>query len=494
MKHRKKYVRVLLSFSLALCLCVYGLSVSWAAKSSEANETSKKSEQNLASADDFFDGTKMGDMSDFDPSNPIIPKGDTIKIGLVMPYSGPASLIGDAFYLYFQWAAHDYNKRGGIMVDGKRKMVQIIKGDGQSKLDQTKKVCERLVLQEKVHVLAGSESTPGMKVIKDTAEKYKVIAHNVGAMAEDMMNDQNFSRYCFQTVYDTTQIGKTLAYYFGQIRKKEKKFYILCQDYSYGYGVANAFKIALKEYYPEAEIVGEDYHKLFLTDFLPYLTKIKSSGAEVIFTGDWIPDLSNMIKQARQYDINIPFAGKDLENPTLLRELGDISKSVGLISVNDYNASNPMFKTEGQKKYHKIWTDLKKNKWKTPPYNAPLFDYGEQITGRTLMTAYWLLSVIERAGSTDPEKIIQVWENDRFRTLSGKVLTMRACDHKVVQDMAAIELVETGQQKISYNIPPYYWYDDIAFTGPVSIVPAAKTLPFMCPKLDRCKGKSGLGR
>ena len=53
--------------------------------------------------------------------------------------------------------------------------------------------------------------------------------------------------------------------------------------------MADGFKKGLKEYYPEAQIVGEDYHKLFLTDFAPYLTKIKASGAEVIFTGDWIP-------------------------------------------------------------------------------------------------------------------------------------------------------------------------------------------------------------
>ena len=34
-----------------------------------------------------------------------------------------------------------------------------------------------------------------------------------------------------------------------------------------------------------AQLVGEDYHKLFLTDFAPYLTKIKASGAEAVYTG-----------------------------------------------------------------------------------------------------------------------------------------------------------------------------------------------------------------
>ena len=53
----------------------------------------------------------------------------------------------------------------------------------------------------------------------------------------------------------------------------------------FGHTLADSFKEGLKEFYPEAQLVGEDYHKLFLTDFAPYLTKIKASGAEVICTG-----------------------------------------------------------------------------------------------------------------------------------------------------------------------------------------------------------------
>ncbi|MDP3041071.1 MAG: hypothetical protein Q8O18_14545, partial [Deltaproteobacteria bacterium] len=46
---------------------------------------------------DTFDVKKMGDMSDFDPSNPVIPTGDTIKIAIVASFSGPAALVGQIF-------------------------------------------------------------------------------------------------------------------------------------------------------------------------------------------------------------------------------------------------------------------------------------------------------------------------------------------------------------------------------------------------------------
>ena len=86
--------------------------------------------------------------------------------------------------------------------------------------------------------------------------------------------------------------------------------------------MAETFKQGLKDLYPEAQIVGEDYHKLFLTDFAPYLEKIKASGAEVVYTGDWLPDAGNLLKQARQMGITIPFANLFDERAHLAHRCG----------------------------------------------------------------------------------------------------------------------------------------------------------------------------
>jgi ABC-type branched-subunit amino acid transport system substrate-binding protein len=440
----------------------------------------------------FFDGSKMSDMSDFDPGNPVIPSGDTIKIALLLPFSGPAAQNGEVAFAWCQWVAHDINKRGGIWVDGKKKLIQIIKADTMSKPDQCKKICERMVLQEKVHVLLGTAGSNMMKIIMEVGNKYKTIVHNFAALSDDLMDSTQFNRYTFMTTYDTSSLGRGIAYYFGQIRKKEKKFYILCQDYSFGHGMANGFRQGLKEYYPEAQIVGEDFHKLFLTDFAPYLTKIKASGAEAVYTGDWVPDLGNLLKQARQAGIKISFANRIMDDPAMLTELG-IEGSKGLINITQHEYTNPYFKTPEQIKLHKVWTDLWKNKW-TKPYNSKLVSHPDGQMGSYMMQLYWLVSVIERAKSTDPEKIIAVWENDSYRTLAGKVLRMRACDHKVIQDLSISEFVPPEEQKVSYNIAPYYWFKEHCYTGHLHVIPAEKILPWMDQKLDRCKGKSDWGR
>ena len=452
----------------------------------------------FAAAKDHFgkpkaslDLAKMPDMTDFDPNNPVIPKGDTIKIAIVASFSGPAAINGQIDFICMQWAAHAINKQGGIMVDGKKKLVEIIKADNMSSPDATKKICERMVLKEKVHVLMGTHGSHLMKIINQTAQKYNVLSVDFAANSEQLQDAANFTRNAFMSTFSVTQVGRALAYYYGQLRKKEKKFYILCQDYSFGREMAEGFKEGLKKYYPEGHIVGEDYHKLFLTDYAPFLTKIKASGAEVIFTGDWIPDAANLLKQARQMGVNLPFANVYMDDPISLSEVG-VEGTEGLINFTQYGSANPGFKTKEEIRYNSMWHNMWKTKWKSP-YNSVMYAWPLGSIGHYIEQTLWLISVLERAGSTDPEKVIKVWEGDVYKFGNGKIVKMRACDHKIIQDFHVYEYVRPEKQKVSMNIPPYYWFNTHSASGPVYMVPAEKALPWMDQTLDRCKGKNEWG-
>ena len=491
-----KCKRMFLGFVVFVCILSLAAllpSLGFAAKPAKIAPAVKGSMgEKITKPNAAFDADKMSDMSDYDPANPVQPKGDTIKIAVVAAFSGPSAINGQIYWLVVNWVAHDLNKRGGILVDGKKKLIEVLKADHMSKADQCKKVVERMVLQEKVHVLWGTDGSHFMRIINDSANKYKVIAINATCMSDDLQDATNFSRYAFHTAFSTEQNARSLAYYYGQIRQKEKKFYILNQDYAFGHKFAEDFKKGLKEYYPDAQLVGEDYHKLFLTDYAPYLTKVKAAGAEVVFTGDWLPDAGNLLKQARQMGVMLPFANIYVDDPNMLSEIG-VEGTKGLVNVSSFNMSNPQFKSQGHIKLFKAWGELWKNKWKTPPYTSKLFEHYLGNFGSWTSVTYWLLSVIERAKSTDPEKIIAVWENDTYRYVNGKVVKMRACDHKIVQDLAISEFVPPEEQTVAVNIPPFYWTKAASSYGPTFVIPAAKILPWMDQKLDRCKGKDGWG-
>jgi ABC-type branched-subunit amino acid transport system substrate-binding protein len=241
----------------------------------------------------------------------------------------------------------------------------------------------------------------------------------------------------------------------------------------------------LKEYYPDAQIVGEDYHKLFIADFAPYVSKIKASGAEVVYTGDFPPDCTNLVKQARQLGLNLPFANIYVETPEALADLG-IEGSKGLTQISWYGTEPPFFKNPGMIKLYKNWNNSWK-KWKEP-YNTKFYEHLFASTGSYVEQTYWLLSVVARAASADPEKIIKVWEGDTYQYANGKIQHMRACDHKTVQDLHVFEYVPPAEQKVLFNIPPYHWFTDASGPGPTFTIPAAKIMPRIDPTMDRCKG------
>jgi len=414
-----------------------------------------------------FDINKISDMSDFDATNFKNPTGDTFKIGLIEAFSGPSSFNGDLYWLVNTWIAHDFNKRGGIRVDGKKKLIEVVKGDHQAKPAVTKKIAEKLCLEDKVNVLWGTAGSHLTLIVQQVAAQYKTIFMNPMSLTDSLMDGKNFNRYTFRTTITTTQFGHAVAYFYS--KRPEKKFYILCQDYMFGHEIAKAFKEGLKKYKPEAEIVGEAFHPLFMKDFAPYLTKIQGSGAEVIYTGDWSPDADNFLKQARALGINLPIANIYMDAPGIQEAVGGAGGR-GMVNVNDHHITidtpemNAFIKI-----WHKAWQNFKK------PYNTVMWEYPLGAGGKTIAMSYWMMDVIERAGSTDPEKIIKVWEGDTYKALNG-VVQMRACDHQVVRDMYAAEYIF-----------PNAFYKNAAAPGKPFVIPAEFCMPVIPADLDRCK-------
>ncbi len=431
------------------------------------------------SANASFNIDKMSDMSDFDPNAVQQPTGDTIKIGYMAILSGPGASNGELFWPVINWVAHDINKRGGIVVDGKKKLIQIIKGDTQSKPAAAKQEAERLILEEKVHMFWGTSGSHIAKVLSDVAAKYKVPFMNCLALSDELMNEKNFNRYTFQTISNTTQWNMALAQYYAD--RPEKNFYILCQDYLYGHSMGTAFAKWLAVYKPDAKIVGEDYHELFLKDFAPFLTKIMAARPDVLYTADWSPDGNNLLRTARNMGFSQPIANIYITDTDTQKALGVEATKNLVVCYPFIIGDNPQ--TPAQKKlmteWHKRWLT-----WKAP-FNKLIYSWPDVTIGQTLADTYWMFDIIERAASTDAEKIISVWEGDEYEGLTG-MHKMRAEDHQAIFPMF---VGATGYPtKEVYPGAPYA--DGFSGINKVTTIPAEKCTPPIPEGLkDRLKNK-----
>jgi branched-chain amino acid transport system substrate-binding protein len=414
-----------------------------------------------------IDPSKISDMSDFDPNQPTYQGDDTIKIGLVEAFSGPGAINGQYYRMSTHWVAHDINKRGGILVDGKMKKVEVVLGNSMGKPSMVKKAAERLILRDKVDFLWGTAGSHNTKILQQVAKKYKKIFLNPMSLSDALHDGKNFNKYTFRTKMNVTMLGKALTYFYKD--RAEKRFYILNQDYSFGHSLADAIKKGLKEYRPDAKLVGESFHPLFLKDFAPFITKVKASNAQVIFTGDWDPDAANLIRQSRNLGLKVPFAHIYGDNFVTATAIG-IEGGRGMVNANDYMLT---VDTPANQKFIEIWHKRYKQGY-DKPYGRPTYKWPATIFGATAESTYWLLDVVERAGTLDADKIIETWEGDKWVGLSG-VMEMRACDHQVVRDLFVTEFTH-----------PNRWFDNAASYGKPVVMPRNLAEPPVPKNLKRC--------
>ena len=70
---------------------------------------------------------------------------------------------------------------------------------------------------------------------------------------------------------------------------------------------------------------------------------------------------------------------------------------------------------------------------------------GHSVTGAS--SSIGSLALSSGLESTDPEKIIKVWEGDTYQYVNGRLIKMRACDHKSIQGFRVTEFVPPAEQR-----------------------------------------------
>jgi len=408
-----------------------------------------------------------GDLSKYDPNKQTFPtSGETIKIAIWDIFSGVNAYTGEAYYAVLGFVAQDINSQGGIKVDGKMKKIQIIKADTQARPDPGKRAAEKAILEDKITVFTGTAGSHVAKAGMMVAKQYKTIYINNGAVSDELMDLPDWNEYVFRTTGTSSTTGKALAYFF--VKRPETKFYILAQDYLWGHSSTGAFKKALKDYKPKAQIVGEEFFPVFTKDFAPYLEKVRASGAEVIIQMAWGADNENLVKQSRQLglksplnpDYYIPMASPWIDDPRPLEVIGGPAGR-GLVLCSEFYLDRGV---PNVKRLCDIWN----SRWKTwkAPYNTALYQWPIGAWYRMLTSYYWYAQVLQKAGSTDPQKVIAAWEGDTFDFFGWKHY-MRPDDHQVIADRAIAEMVFPN----TWDMP------DNAYMGDPTWIPAGKCMP-----------------
>ena len=251
---------------------------------------------------------------------------DTVRIAYIDPLSGGGASIGEVGVKTFQFMADEINAKGGVL----GKQLEIVPYDNklnpQESLVQVQKAIDagiRIVTQGNGSSVAAAISDFAAKFNERNLGK-EFLFLNYAAVDPVLTNDKcNYWHFRWDANSDIKMEALTN---YMKTRSSIKKIYLINQDYSFGQAVRAAAKTMLAAKRPDIQIVGDEMHPLLkVTDFAPYVAKIKASGADSVITGNWGQDFALLLKAAADAGLQIDwytyYAG-GTGGPTAIKQSG----------------------------------------------------------------------------------------------------------------------------------------------------------------------------
>lgn len=196
---------------------------------------------------------------------------DPLKIGFVLPMSGPFAAYGKQI----EHGARLYLKEHNDTIAG-RKVEILVKDDTGVAPEISKRAAQELLVKDRVDILAGFGLTPSAFAVAPLATEAKKPMVVMNAATSAVTTKSNF---IVRTSHTLPQVTAPIASWAA--RNKIKKVFTLVADYGPGHDSEAQFKKTFTA--AGGEIVGEVRTPVKNPDFAPFLQKIKDVKPDAVF-------------------------------------------------------------------------------------------------------------------------------------------------------------------------------------------------------------------
>ena len=359
-----------------------------------------------------------------------------LKIAYIDPLSGAFANVGEQGLKHFQAMADEINAKGGM--NGQK--VEVLGFDNKVSSQEALNQLNRAIDQGIRYITQGNGSSVAGALIEavnrhnERNPGKEILYLNYAAVDPAFTNDKcSFWHFRFDANSDMKM--ESLTTWMAQ-NKKIKKVYLINQDYSFGHAVKKAAREMLAKKRPDIEIVGDDLHPLGkVTDFAPYVAKMKQAGTDTVITGNWGQDMALLIKAAKDAGLTADFYTYYAGGLGALPAMGE--SAVGHVKqVTEWHKNVPSSLEK--------WTQDFEHKQKIDFYYFRV---------RTAMLM--LAEAAKKAKSNEPKAVAYALEGMSFDTPTGKV-EMRKQDHQLIQPLYLSTVYKQaskgGPKEVKYDI------------------------------------------
>jgi branched-chain amino acid transport system substrate-binding protein len=259
----------------------------------------------------------------------------TIKIGLVIPMTGIAASTGKQI----DNAIKLYMLQNGDTVAGKK--IEVIVRDDAALPDNTKRLTQELIVNDKVNIIAGFGVTPGALAIAPLATQAEIPAIVMAAGTSIITEKSPFIvRTSFTLPQSSAVIGEWEA------KNGIKTAAALISDYAPGLDALAYFKKKFES--GGGKIVEEVRVPMANPDFSPFLQRMKDSRPDAMFVFVPAGQGGTFMKQYVERGLDksgIKVVGTgDVMDDDLLADMGDAT--IGAVTAHIYSAAHASKKNE----------------------------------------------------------------------------------------------------------------------------------------------------
>ncbi len=337
--------------------------------------------------------------------------GDTIKVGIVDTYTGPATTFTMDVLDGFKLAVDEINAKGGVL--GKK--IEYTTRDEKFKPDIGLAMAKELVLKENVDILMGTINSATTLAISDFVKKEKIPFFVTFAKSDKIIGEKGH-KYIFNMNENTAMAGKAAA--IALAKKPYLKYWIAGDDYEYGHAIADGVWNNLKKLKPQVQKVGESWWKVGEADFTPYITQILAAKPDFIIAATGGSGMVNFQKAAKATGLSqkIPFYQHTAIEFAVLSGLG-LQGPEGAIGTANYMFYYP------QTPENKAFVDAFRKVYNKYPTQPAFYGY---------TVANFIARAYQKAGVVDKEKFIDALEGMTIEKTAIGPLEVRKCDHQLL--------------------------------------------------------------
>ncbi len=255
---------------------------------------------------------------------------DAFKVGLILPMTGPSASTGRQI----DAAVKLYMAQNGDTVAGKK--IEVILKDDTGAADQTKRLAQDLIVNDKVNVVAGFGLTPLALAVAPLATQAK-IPEIVMAAGTSIITEK--SPYIVRSSFTTAQKAVPIAEWAA--KNGMKKIVTMVTDYGPGIDAEASFKKAFTA--AGGEVTAEIRTPLRNPEFAPFLQKVRDLKPDAMFLFTPSGLGAALMKQVaeREFDkagIKVIATG-DVTDDDQLNEMGD--SVLGMVTTSQYSTAHP---------------------------------------------------------------------------------------------------------------------------------------------------------